>query len=145
MSYLSSISLGLLILATPQLVVAQAADSVQALDARWAAAYATHDTAYALAAMSPAFVMTSTSGRVKDRAAELHDVRVAPGLTVNYFRSADVQVRMHDAVAIVTGQLEWSTTSAGGTSEMRRRYTATWVRGGPLGWQLVALHVGQSP
>ena len=135
-----------LLLAAPQLMRAQAsADSVRALDARWAAAYGTHDTVFALAAMSPAFVMTSTNGSQKDRATELGDVRPSAGLTVHYFRSADVQVHMHGNAAVVTGRLEWSTTFNGRTGDIRRRYTATWVRGGALGWQLVALHVGNSP
>jgi ketosteroid isomerase-like protein len=135
-----------LVLLAPHVAVAQAtADSVRSLDARWAAAYGAHDTAFALAAMSPAFVMTATNGSQKDRATELADVRPSAGLTVHYFRSADVDVRMHGNAAVVTGRLEWSTTYNGRTSDVRRRYTATWVRGGTLGWQLVALHVGNSP
>lgn len=140
-----TLSLALLLFVAPQVGAAQAADSVRAIDANWARAYATNDTAYALAAMAPTFVMTSTNGSQKDRATELNDVRATPGLTVAYFRSADVMVRMHGSTAVVTGRFEWSTTLGGRTSETRRRYTATWVRGGPLGWQLVALHVGQSP
>lgn len=134
-----------LLLGVPQLAVAQATDSVRALDARWAGAYASHDTALALAIMSPQFVMTSTNGSQKDRVAELNDVRASAGYTVQYFRSADVKVQAYENAAVVTGRLEWSTISNGRASETRRRYTATWVRGGPLGWQLVALHVGQSP
>ena len=144
MTTLRSLSLALLF-AVPRLLVAQAADSVRALDARWAGAYASHDTALALAAMSPRFVMTSTNGSQKDRAAELNDVRASPGYTVQYFRSADVQVHVHGDAAVVTGRLEWSVAANGRSSETRRRYTATWVRGGPLGWQLAALHVGQAP
>ena len=144
MSTFRAFSLALL-LGAPQVVAAQAADSVRALDARWAGAYATHDTALALAVMSPTFVMTATNGSQKDRTTELNDVRASAGLTVHYFRSADVDVRVHGNAAVVTGRLEWSMTYNGRASDVRRRYTATWVRGGTLGWQLVALHVGNSP
>jgi ketosteroid isomerase-like protein len=134
-----------LLLAAPSVTTAQAADSVRALDARWAGAYASHDTALALAAMAPRIVITATNGSQKDRATELGDVRASPGLTVHYFRSADVHVQVHGDAAVITGRLEWSTTFNGRASETRRRYTATWVRGGPLGWQMVALHIGNSP
>ena len=142
---LRTLPIAAMLLMPPVAGAQTSADSVRSLDARWAAAYGTHDTAFALAAMSPAFVMTSTNGSQKDRATELGDVRPSAGLTVHYFRSADVDVRMHGNAAVVTGRLEWSTTYNGRTGDVRRRYTATWVRGGSLGWQVVALHVGQAP
>jgi ketosteroid isomerase-like protein len=124
----------------------QAADAqaVRALDARWANAYATHDTALALQVMAEDFVMTTTAGGMKDRASELNDVRGdtdEPG----DFRSMDVAVNIHGDAAVVTGRLEWSFVIEGRTVEVARRYTATWVRGGPLGWSMVALHVGRVP
>jgi ketosteroid isomerase-like protein len=125
--------------------VGEAAGQVRALDARWAQAYAEHDTAFALQLMSEDFVMTSTNGGLKDRALELRDVRGDDSSVLHYFRSRDVDVRVHGDVAVVTGRLEWSFTYNGGTSDVARRYTATYVRGGPLGWRLVALHVGRVP
>ena len=121
------------------------AAAVRALDARWANAYATHDTTFALQLMSDDFVMTSTNGGVKDRATELRDVAGDASSTVHYFRSAAVDVRTHGAAAVVTGRLEWSFTYNGQTNEVARRYTATYARGGPLGWRMVALHVGRAP
>lgn len=119
--------------------------ALRALDARWANAYATHDTALAIQLMSDDFVMTSTNGGMKDRSMELRDVAGGSGSTLDYFRSTDVGVRLHGAAAVVTGRLEWSNTNAGNTTRVARRYTATWARGGPLGWRLVALHVGRAP
>jgi ketosteroid isomerase-like protein len=122
------------------------ADSVRRLDSLWANAYATHDTVFALRAMAEDFTMTAGAGTKKDRRAELGDVRESPGYVVQYFRSRDVDVRVHGSAAVVTGRLEWIVAAAGRTApETRRRYTATWVRGGPLGWRLVALHVGPAP
>jgi hypothetical protein len=95
--------------------------------------------------MSDDFVMTSTNGGMKDRATELRDVRGDDSSTLHYFRSADVDVRMHEDAAVVTGRLEWSFTFNGNTNEVARRYTATYARGGPLGWRMVALHVGRVP
>ena len=124
---------------------AVAGEEVRALDARWANAYATHDTAFALQLMSDDFVMTSTNGAMKDRATELRDVAGDASSTLHYFRSADVDVRTHGAAAVVTGRLEWSYTHDGQTSEVARRYTASYMRGGPHGWRMVALHVGRAP
>ena len=119
--------------------------AVRALDARWANAYATHDTAFAQQLMSDDFVMTSTNGGLKDRATELRDVAGDASSTLHYFRSSDVDVRTHGAAAVVTGRLEWSFTHNGQTNDVARRYTASYVRGGPLGWRMVALHVGRAP
>ena len=123
---------------------AAAEAEVRALDARWASAYAAHDTALALEIMADDFVMTTTSGGTKDRAAELRDVR-GDGSTLHYFRSADVDVRTHGDAAVVSGRLEWSFDHDGRRTDVARRYTASYVRGGPLGWRMVALHVGRAP
>jgi hypothetical protein len=119
-----------------------AMDSVRRLDSLWANAYAKHDTVFAKQLMADDFVMTAGNGSMKDREAELGDVRPAAGIVVTYFRSADVNVRTHGAAAVVTGRLEWV---LGNGPQIRRRYTATYARGGVHGWRLVALHVGPSP
>jgi ketosteroid isomerase-like protein len=129
---------------TPE-IAASAEVEVRALDARWAQSYADHDTTTARRIMADDFVMTSTNGGMKDRAAELRDVAGDPGSALHYFRTADVDVNVHGGTAIVTGRLEWSFDHEGRTTEVARRYTATWVRGGDLGWHMVALHVGRAP
>ena len=95
--------------------------------------------------MSDDFVMTTTNGGLKDRAAEMNDIRGDTSSTLHYFRSRDVDVRVHGGAAVVTGLLEWSYTYEGRTNQVARRYTATYVRGGPFGWRMVALHVGRAP
>jgi hypothetical protein len=117
-------------------------DSVRRLDSLWANAYATHDTVFARQVFADDFVMTAGNGTMKDREAELGDIRPAAGIVVTYFRSADVTVRVLGTAAVVTGRLEWV---LGSRPEIRRRYTATWSRGGVHGWRMVALHVGPSP
>lgn len=119
--------------------------AVRALDARWANAYASHDTAFARQLMADDFVMTSTNGSMTDRAAELRDVAGNPALQPHHGRSSDVDVRLHGDAAVVTGLLERSFTAEGGsTTSVARRYTAMYDRGGPLGWRMIALHVGQA-
>jgi hypothetical protein len=120
-------------------------DTLTALDARWARAYFEHDTTFALALFAEDLVVTAGAGTLKDRAGELADIREAPGFVVHFFRTTDVRVRLHEKSAVVVGLAEWSFTFNGRTPTNRRRYTATYVRGGPLGWRMVALHLGPAP
>jgi len=114
-------------------------------DSIWARNYAMHDTASALRLMPDDFFMTTSNGRVKDRASELGDIRAQSGLTMRYFRTEDVRAREYGTAGVVTGTASWAFEMSGRPSSVRRRYTAVYRRGGPLGWQLVTLHMGPAP
>jgi CubicO group peptidase (beta-lactamase class C family)/ketosteroid isomerase-like protein len=122
-----------------------AADTIRRLDSAWARAYAVHDTALAAALFADDLVATSSGGVVKGKPGEMADVRPQPGLQMAYFRTEQVDVRVHGAAAVATGLAQWSFTSNGQATTLRRRYTSTYVRGGPLGWRMVALHLGPAP
>jgi len=144
-SRVTLLALGILLL-TPNAAAAQDPErTLRGLDSAWARAYAKHDTATALALFAEDIVVTSVSGAQKDRAGELADVRRAPGIQMEYFRTSDVKVRVHDAAAVVTGLAEWKYTANATVSNPKRRYTAFYVKGGPLGWRMVALHMGRAP
>lgn len=122
------------------------ADSVRALDSAWARAYVTHDTVFAGALLGEGFVMTRTAGLVTGREAELSDVRVIDGLEMHFFRTEDVVCRVYDSAVVVTGLAVWSFTyRQPQPTTLRRRYTAVYVRGGRLGWRLVAVQMGNAP
>ena len=136
------------LLLAPGMSLAQrptAIDSVRAADSAWARTYAAHDTMLALALISDRFVMTSSDGRMKDKATELNDIRPAAGLRMHHFRTSDVRVEVYPGAAVVTGVADWAFTFEGRDQAVRRRYTAVYVRGGRLGWELVALHMGRAP
>ncbi|HJR33554.1 MAG TPA: nuclear transport factor 2 family protein [Gemmatimonadales bacterium] len=122
-----------------------AVDSVRALDSAWARAYATHDTTLALALFAPDLVVTSANGSLKSRADELGDIRPQPGLRMQYFRTSEVNIRIFGRSAVITGLATWRFTFNERDSEVSRRYTAVYAAGGPLGWRLVALHMGRAP
>ncbi|HUF51274.1 MAG TPA: DUF4440 domain-containing protein [Longimicrobiales bacterium] len=126
--------------ATPAAVAADA-ERVRELDAQWAHAYVVHDTALAGALLADNLVVMSGNGTLRDRQAELGDVRARAGLVMDYFRTRDVTVRMHGETAVVSGRAEWSFTSNGRRSGTARRYVAMYVRGGTLGWRMLALHL----
>lgn len=121
------------------------ASALRALDSAWARAYAEHDTSLALALFADDLVVTSTNGTLKDKGGELEDVRPRPNLQMAYFRTSDVAVRVYEGAAVVTGLAEWRFTMNGNTNDARRRYTSVWIRGGPRGWRMVALHIGRAP
>jgi ketosteroid isomerase-like protein len=115
---------------------------VRELDSLWARVYAKHDTAAALQLFSPQLVFISANGRQKTVAEEMADIRPAPGLVMDYFRTAPAEVRAFEQVAVVRGVAEWKFAMNGGTPrEIRRPYMAVYSRGGPLGWRIVAIQM----
>jgi len=121
------------------------ADTLRQLDSAWARSYATNDTALAAKLFDDSLVVTSGTGRLKDKKGEMEDVRPYPGLRMHYFRARDVVVRSYGSAAVVTGLAEWSFAMSERVSNVSRRYTAVYARGGPLGWRMVALHIGPAP
>ncbi len=119
--------------------------SLAGADSLWAHNYAIHDTASALQLMADDFFMTTSQGRTKNRADEIGDIRPAAGLTMRYFRTEGVRLREYGESGVVTGVASWSFDMNGRESSVRRRYTAVYRKGGPFGWQLVALHMGAAP
>ena len=119
-------------------------DTLLKLDSAWARSYATSDTALASKLFDDSLIVTSGNGRLKDKKGEMADVGPAqPGFQIHYFRTSDVRVQPR--AGVVTGLAEWSWTSNGNTNLTRRRYTAVYARGGPMGWRMVALHIGPAP
>src|ERR1041385_4433142 len=107
---------------------------------RVARSYATADTGLANKLFDDSLFVTSGNGRIKDKKGEMADVGpLPPGFEIHYFRTSDVRVQPR--AGVVTGLAEWSWTWNGRTAVTRRRYTAVYVRGGPLGWRMMALHI----
>jgi ketosteroid isomerase-like protein len=121
------------------------ADTIRQLDARWARMYAEHDTVTAAKLYADDVIFTATDGSTKNKAKEMNDVRAAPGLTLHYFRTVNPEIRVFGSGAVAAGLAEWSFTSNGQRSDVRRRYTIVYARGGPLGWRIAAVHMGRAP
>ena len=137
----------LVFIALPRPCAAQTAlDTLRQLDSAWARAYATNDTALANKLFDDSLIVTGGNGRLKNKRGEIADVGpAAPNSQIHYFRTRDVIARAYGNVGVVIGLAEWSYTFNGQTSNYRRRYTAAYARGGPLGWRMVALHIGPAP
>jgi hypothetical protein len=137
------ISLACLALAMPVAARAQATarDSVARLDSAWARSYAVHDTATAQALFARDLMVVGGNGATKNREGELRDIRPAAGLKMHFFRTSDVTIHCYTGSCAVVGVAEWEFEFNGRVNTTRRRYSANYVRGGPLGWQMVALHI----
>jgi hypothetical protein len=118
-----------------------AKDSVARLDSAWARSYAVHDTALAQALFANDLVVVGGNGALKNREGELRDIRPQAGLKMHYFRTQDVQIRCYTGACAVVGVAEWEFEFNGRVDATRRRYSATWIRGGPRGWQMVSLQI----
>jgi ketosteroid isomerase-like protein len=116
--------------------------AVHKLDSLWANLYAKHDTASAVQLYAPYLVFVSNNGRHKTRDDEMGDIRPSPGLRMEYFRTFPATVKTFDRVAVVSGAAEWSFTMNGRGSLSAYPYTAIYTRGGPLGWRIVAVQMG---
>lgn len=124
---------------------AQAArDTLLKLDSAWARSYATNDTALASKLFDDSLIVTSGNGRLKNKNGEMADVGPTPGGQIHYFRTSDVVAKAYGTAGVVIGLAEWSYTFNGQRGDYRRRYTAVYARG-PLGWRMVALHIGPAP
>jgi ketosteroid isomerase-like protein len=123
------------------------AETIRRLDSLWARMYQTHDTALARKLYADDLIWTMVNGNVKDKRTEMTDVAPAAGLVMDYFRTSGVAIRVPagSGTAVVTGLAEWKFTMNGQSSEVARRYTHVYVRGGPLGWRILAVHMGQAP
>ena len=115
---------------------------IRKLDSLWAHVYAKNDTAGALQLYAPSLIFMG-SDRVKALSDELGDIRPAPGYAIEYFRSTPSVVKAFDRVAVVQGTAEWKFSMNGGAPrQIQRPYTAIYHRGGPLGWRIVAMQMG---
>jgi len=138
----------LTLLLAPAALLAQRPDdraAVRALDSLWARMYATHDTAAAMRLYADDLLFTGGNGSRKTKQQELADVRPAAGLVMDYFRTTPDSIVVRGDTATVTGRAEWRFTMNGNAREVRRSYTHTYVRGGELGWRIVAVNMGSVP
>jgi ketosteroid isomerase-like protein len=115
--------------------------AVRKLDSLWASMYAKNDTASALQLYAPYLVFMGAD-RAKTLADELGDIRPAPGYAMEYFRSSPTTVKTFDRVALVSGTADWRFSFNGSPRQISRPYTAIYTRGGPLGWRIVAVQMG---
>lgn len=88
-------------------------------------------------------VVTGGNGSRRSKYEELKDLLDA-AYKVNFFKSRNVDVRVFDGTAVVTGEFFWEIVFDGKASAIERSFTFTYSRLGDE-WKIVAQHMGRVP
>jgi ketosteroid isomerase-like protein len=118
-------------------------DAVAIRDRELNALIVGHDAASARAYYDDAFVLTTSSGKMKSKHDLLAEI-AAPALVLEVNETTDVVVRVRDDTAVLTGVLRQRGTYDGKAFDVRLRVTDTWVRTGGE-WRIVAGHASVLP
>jgi ketosteroid isomerase-like protein len=113
-------------------------DAVLARDRELNALILRDDAAAAGGYYDDAFVLTTSSGRMKAKADMVREIAL-PGLVLDVNETRDVVVRVREDTAVLTGVLHQRGTFDGKPFDVRLRVTDTWVRTGGQ-WRIMAGH-----
>ena len=112
---------------------------ILALESKWNEAYKHGDVATMESLLADDFVITVEDGSTFSKSGYIaHNADSA--LHVEISEMAEVKVRMHGNVAVVTGAYHEKGTSKGRSYESRDRATDVWMRNANRGWQVIAAH-----
>jgi len=119
-----------------QVLAADEADSLRALNAEYDRALVKADAVFLDQIYSEDFTYTTPDGVLRSKAEQLAFVR-AGRLGLAAGSSDDVRVRVYGDFAVITGRFNGTLRGAAGKLEFRERYTTAWLkRGGE--WVLLA-------
>jgi ketosteroid isomerase-like protein len=111
---------------------------ITALEAKWNDDYKRGDAAGMTAILSDDFIITVEDGNTFSKSGYLAHVADSE-LKVQISDMTDLRVRVHGAIAIVTGAYHEKGTSKGKAYESHDRFTDVWTKT-PTGWQVLASH-----
>jgi len=120
-------------------IKADPSSKILALESKWNEAYKHGDIATMQSLLADDFVITVEDGSTFSKSGYIaHNADSA--LHVEISEMAEVKVRMHGNVAVVTGAYHEKGTSKGKPYESRDRATDVWIRNANGGWQVIAAH-----
>ena len=140
---LSLVVIAALVLAASDLGAAQSkaglSSKILALESKWNEAYKHGDVATMESLLADDFVITVEDGSTFSKSGYIaHNADSA--LHVEISEMAEVKVRMHGTVAVVTSAYHEKGTSKGKPYESRDRATDVWMRNANGGWQVIVAH-----
>ena len=125
-------------------------DEVAAVVAKFAEAFRVADAAALDALLGPDYIHTNTGGGVVNREQWLAYIASRRGeldsgvLVLTRYENRDVDIRIHDDTAVVTGHLRMDAVVDGKPRLLNSRYTDVWIKGAK-GWQMVAWQSTRMP
>ncbi len=111
---------------------------ITALEAKWNDDYKRGEVAGMTALLSDDFIITVEDGSTYSKSGYLAHTADSE-LKVQISDMTDIRVRVHGAIAIVTGAYHEKGTSKGRPYESHDRFTDVWTKT-PTGWQVLASH-----
>ena len=133
---MKKIAIVLLLLALP--VLADDLADLRRLDRELVVATYSKDGAWFTKNLSDDYVLITSSGKAKTRSALIGEL-ATPGLEMQPYEPAEVNVRLFGDTAVITGRIVQKYTYKDDRVEADLRYTDVWVKT-PAGWKNVAGH-----
>lgn len=127
--------------ASAQSAINSPADTVAARDRELNALIVDHAVVTAKGFYDDQFVLTTSSGKMKDKDAILADI-ASKELTLTINETSEVVVRIRDNTALLTGILHQQGTYQGKDFDVRLHVTDTWVLTDGS-WRLLAGHASR--
>jgi uncharacterized protein (TIGR02246 family) len=119
---------------------------VLALNRAWADAITKGDAAGLDRILAEDVIVTSGSGEVRSKAAEIKDAAGPPDpdfVWTRSFTTEDVRVRIYRDAAVVTGRAKWGFKYKGQEVNQERRYTHVYVKRQGR-WRIVAQQISSN-
>lgn len=133
---MKQIKIALLLVAFALPLFADDETDLRQLDRGIVTATVAQDTAWFEKHLGPDYVLTTSSGRMVNRADFIHSV---PLVKIDPYEPTEVVIRVYGDTAIITGRIVQKYSYNGERVEADLRYTDTWLRTKD-GWKYAAGH-----
>jgi ketosteroid isomerase-like protein len=118
--------------------------AIKALENRYAEAVRRQDVAALEELLAEDFMATSSRAEMRDRAAEVADVKGSPDFVLEAFDLDDMKVRSYGDAAVATGRSILKVKYRGQSNTSEFRFTRVYVRRNGK-WQVVAQQLTRLP
>lgn len=115
----------------------KAEQQILVLNRAWADSIVGGDMARLDELFAEEMTVTSSSGSVRDKAAEMDELRPTPEGKTYFFNTDDVRVRVYRDAAVLTGLASWRFQYKGKEVDNQMRYTHVYIKRKGR-WQIVA-------
>jgi ketosteroid isomerase-like protein len=114
------------------------ADYIRSMELKWTESYKQRQVDILASLLAEDFIITVEDGNTYGKTGYISH-SAEPGVKVEVAQMTDIKVRMHGAMAVVTGAYYERGESKGKRYEYHDRFTDIWMKAGGK-WQVVASH-----